>query len=148
MSDNWGHDSPRPAHQEIHSEAIFLAEQKLIVVVDDDPDILQSLELLLSGCGYHTKLFALAAEFLSAAPTLEAACLVVDIHLGEISGLELVRTLCVEGFTLPVIFITGSRDELHQRQAMELGCAAFLLKPFPAEQLIEAVAKAIGSQLN
>jgi len=125
-----------------------LAEQKLFVVVDDDPDILQSLELLLSGCGYHTKLFALAAEFLSAAPTLEAACLVVDIQLGEISGLELVRALYAQGCELPVIFVTGSHDELHRRQAMELGCAAFLLKPFSAEQLIEAVAKAIGSQLN
>jgi FixJ family two-component response regulator len=146
-SDNWPWLA-KTSSKKIHSEAIFLAEQKLIVVVDDDPDILQSLELLLSGCGYHTKLFALAAEFLSAAPTLEVACLVVDIHLGEMSGLELVRALCARGFALPVIFITGSRDELHRRQAMELGCAAFLLKPFPAEQLIEAVAKAIGSKLN
>ena len=120
----------------------------MIVVIDDDLEILHSLELMLSLCGYHTKLFASAEEFLSAAPTLEAACLVVDIHLGEISGLELVRALCAQGFAVPVIFITGSRDELHRRQAMELGCAAFLLKPFSAEQLIEAVAKAVGSQLN
>jgi FixJ family two-component response regulator len=49
---------------------------------------------------------------------------------------------------VPVIFITGSQDELHRRQAMELGCAAFLLKPFSAEQLIETVRKAIGSKLN
>jgi FixJ family two-component response regulator len=125
-----------------------LAEEKLISVVDDDPDVLQSAELLLSAWGYHTKLFASAADFLGAASTLEAACLVIDIHLGEISGLELVRALCAQGFASPVIFITGSRDELHRRQAMELGCAAFLLKPFSAEGLIEAVAKAIGSKLN
>jgi FixJ family two-component response regulator len=72
----------------------------------------------------------------------------VDIQLGDISGVELVRTLYSQGCELPVIFITGSRDELHQRQAMELGCAAFLLKPFSAEGLIEAVRKAIGSKLN
>jgi FixJ family two-component response regulator len=60
----------------------------------------------------------------------------------------LVRALCAQGFALPVIFITGSHDELHRRQAMELGCAAFLLKPFSAERLIEAVRKAIGSKLN
>jgi len=125
-----------------------VAEQKLIAVVDDDPDILQSLELQLSSCGYHPKLFASAEDVLSAAPNLEAACLVVDIHLGEISGLELVRTLCERGFASPVIFITGSQDELHRQQAMQLGCAAFLLKPFSAERLIEAVEKAIGSKPN
>jgi FixJ family two-component response regulator len=125
-----------------------LAEQKVIVVIDDDLGILESLELVLSSCGHHTELFASAEEFLSAAPTLEAACLVVDIQLGDISGVELVRTLCAQGFALPVIFITGSPDELHQRQAIELGCAAFLLKPFSAERLIETVRKAIGSKRN
>jgi FixJ family two-component response regulator len=125
-----------------------LAEQKVIVVIDDDLDILLSLELMLSLCGYDTKLFASAEEFLGAAPTLEASCLIVDIQLGEISGLELVRALYAQGCELPVIFITGSRDELHRRQAMELGCAAFLLKPFSAERLIETVRKAIGSKLN
>ena len=125
-----------------------MSEQNVIVVVDDDPDILHSLELVLSLCGYHVELFASAEEFLRAAPTLEAACLVVDIQLGEISGVELIRALCAEGFEVPVIFITGSHDELHRRQAMELGCAAFLLKPFSAERLIETVRKAIGSKLN
>jgi len=125
-----------------------LAEQKVIVVIDDDLDILHSLELVLSLCGYHTKLFASAEEFLCAAPTLEAACLVVDIQLGDISGLDLVHALYAQGCELPVIFITGSQDELHRRQAIEIGCTAFLLKPFSAERLIEAVKKAIGSKLN
>jgi FixJ family two-component response regulator len=127
---------------------VFLAEQKVIAVIDDDLGILASVELVLSSCGYHTELFASAEEFISAAPTLEAACLVVDIQLGEISGVELIRALCLEGFAVPVIFITGSHDDLHRRQAMELGCAAFLLKPFSAERLIETVRKAIGSKLN
>jgi FixJ family two-component response regulator len=125
-----------------------LAEQKVIAVIDDDLGILASVELVLSSCGYHTELFASAEEFISAAPSLEAACLVVDIQLGEFSGVELIRALCLEGFAVPVIFITGSHDDLHRRQAMELGCAAFLLKPFSAERLIETVRKAIGSKLN
>jgi FixJ family two-component response regulator len=140
-------DLPRPTFK-IHSGTSFLPEQKVIAVIDDDLGILESLELVLSSCGYHTELFASAEEFFYAAPTLEAACLVVDIELGDISGVELVRALCTEGFTLPVIFITGSHDELHRRQAMELGCAAFLLKPFSAERLIETVREAIGSKLN
>jgi len=118
------------------------------VIIDDDLEILHSLELILSLCGYHIKLFTSAEEFLCAAPTIEAACLVVEIHLGEISGLDLIRALHAEGCELPVIFITGSRDELHRRRATELGCAGFLLKPFSAERLIQAVRKAIGSKLN
>jgi FixJ family two-component response regulator len=85
-------ESPRPTLQYPFG-ALFLAEQKVVVVIDDDLGILASLELLLSSRGYHTELFASAEEFLSGAATLEAACLVVDIQLGEISGLELVRAL-------------------------------------------------------
>jgi len=123
----------------------ILAEHKTIAVVDNNLHILQCLDLLLSSCGYHSKLFASAEEFLSAAPTVGAACLIVDIQLGNVSGLQLVRTLSAQGFALPVIFITASWNELHRREAMELGCAAFFLKPFSPERLIEAVAKAIGS---
>jgi len=121
---------------------------QVIAVIDDDVDILHSLELILSLCGYHSKLFASAEEFFSAVPTLEVACLIVDIQLGDISGVELVRALYAQGCEVPVIFITGSRDELHRRQAIELGCAAFLLKPFSAERLIDTVRTAIGSKLN
>src|SRR5262245_21705414 len=106
------------------------------------------LDLLLSSYVYHCKLFASGEEFLSAAPTLGAPCLIVDIHLGKVSGLELVRALCVQGFASPLIFITASWNELHRRRALDLGCAAFFLKPFSPERLIEAVAKAIGSKLN
>jgi FixJ family two-component response regulator len=120
----------------------------MIAVVDNDLHILQCLDLLLSSCGYHSKLFASGEEFLSAAPTLGAACLILDIQLGNVSGLELVRALSAQGVALPVIFITASCNELHRRQAIELGCAAFFLKPFSPERLIEAVAKATGSKLN
>jgi FixJ family two-component response regulator len=125
-----------------------LARHNLIVVIDDDLAILESLEQLLSSFGYQTELFESAEEFLSVASILEPTCLIVDIQLGNISGLELVRALRAHGFTSPVIFITDSHDELHRQQAMELGCVAFLLKPFSAEQLIEPVKKAIASMLN
>jgi FixJ family two-component response regulator len=125
-----------------------LAKQKVIAVIDDDLGILESLELMLLSCGYHAEMFVSADDFLNAAPTLQAQCLIVDLQLGDVSGMELVRALCAQGFTLPVIFITGSHDELQRRRAMKLGCAAFLLKPFSEERLIEAVAKAIGSKPN
>jgi CheY-like chemotaxis protein len=118
----------------------------VIAVIDDDPDILEALELILSSSGYRPALFASAEEFFKAAATSDAACLVVDIQLGGISGVELGRQLSASGFTFPIIFVTGSRDELHRRQAMDCGCVAFLLKPFSADRLIEAVTRAIDSE--
>ena len=123
-------------------------KRNVIAVVDDDLGILDAIELILSSYGYHTELFASAEEFLSAAATSQAACLVVDIQLGDISGVEMVRRLSATGFTFPIIFITGSQDELHRRQAMDVGCVAFLLKPFPADGLIEAIRRAISLKLD
>ena len=111
----------------------------VIAIIDDDPDLLEALDLMLSAHRYRPALFASAEEFLGVAATSEAACLVVDIQLGGISGVELGRQLFASGFTFPIIFMTGSRDELHRRQAMDFGCVAFLLKPFPEDRLIEAI---------
>ena len=118
----------------------------VIAVIDDDPELLEALDIMLSSCGYRPELFASAEEFLNVAATSNAACVVVDIQLGGISGVELGRQLSAKGFTFPIIFITGSRDELHRQQAIDLGCVAFLLKPFPSDRLIEAITSAIGSQ--
>jgi len=117
-----------------------------IAIIDDDPEILEALDLTLSSHGYRSALFASAEDFLDTAATSEAACLVVDIQLGGVSGVELGRQLSASGFTFPIIFMTGSRDELHRRQAMDCGCVAFLLKPFPADRLIEAITSAIDSK--
>jgi FixJ family two-component response regulator len=125
-----------------------LARHNLIAVVDDDLGTLEYLEQLLSSFGFQTEVFESAEEFVSAASVLDPACLILDIQLGNISGLDLVRALRAEGFAVPVIFITDSPDERHRRQAMALGCVAFLVKPFSEEQLIEPVRKAIGSKLN
>ena len=123
-------------------------ERNAIAVVDDDPEIRDGLELLLSSYGYRTLVFASAKEFLSAAATAEPACLVLDIQLGDSSGIELGRRLSAMGCTLPIIFITGSQDKRLRRQAMALGCVAFLLKPLSADRLIEAITRAVGSKLH
>jgi len=119
--------------------------QKTIAVIDDDPGVRSALARLLSAIGYPTETFGSAGEFLRAAPISDVACIVVDVGLGNTSGLELVRELSVSGLGFPVIFITSAEDEAIQRQAAELGCIAFLLKPFPADRLVEAVKKATGS---
>lgn len=110
-----------------------------IAVIDDDAGTRDAVRALLSAYGYDAELFASAEEFLCAAATSKATCLVVDIQLGGTSGLELARQLAAAGFDFPIIFMTGSLEESFERQARALGCVAFLHKPFAADQLLKAV---------
>ena len=123
-------------------------QQYVISVVVLDPETLQMIDLMLLSWGYLTELYASAEEFLSAAATSEAACIVIDIHLGDISGVDLAIRLAAMGFKVPVIIITESQDEQHRQGAMDFGSTAFLLKPFPADRLSEAIRKAIGLKLH
>jgi FixJ family two-component response regulator len=120
--------------------------QNIVAIVDDDPEVRNGLEQLFSSLGYRTELYASAEAFITATSETEASCLVVDVHLGDISGIELGRHLLVSGFAFPTIFMTGSRDETLRKQAMDLGAVAYFHKPFPIDSLIEAVKKAIALQ--
>jgi FixJ family two-component response regulator len=122
--------------------------QDVIAVVDDDPDMREALADLLSAYGYLTEEFASAEQFLGAVKTSKATCLVVDLQLGGISGVDLVRQLFATGCKLPVIFVTGCQDDTLCKQARDLGCVAFLKKPFQADQLISAVAQAMESNAD
>jgi FixJ family two-component response regulator len=99
---------------------------------------------LLSAAGYLTELFASAEAFLQTAATSEAGCAVVDIQLGDISGLEMGRQLAAAGHKFPIIFMTAIDDEKIHSQAIAFGCVAYLQKPFPANLLIQAIIKATG----
>jgi len=118
--------------------------QEIVAVVDDDREMRMSIASLLSACGYGTETFDSATAFLNAAEASQATCLVVDIQLGDISGLELARQLAVDGFMYPIIFMTARDDESIRRQAAAAGGVGFLSKPFPEQLLIEAITKAIG----
>ena len=98
---------------------------------------------LLSAFGYVIYTFNSAEAFLGVAATSKAKCLVVDIQLGDISGVELARQLADAGFKFPIIFMTALDDEAILRQAEQLGCVAYLRKPFAADLLIEAIVRAI-----
>ena len=117
--------------------------QKIVAVIDDDEEMRESVAHLLSSCGYGTESFDSAEAFLSAVATSKAACLVVDIQLGNISGLEMARQLTADGYKHPIIFITGLNDEIIRNQAAAAGGIAFLNKPFPAKMLLDAVKGAI-----
>ena len=122
-----------------------MADQcKVIAVVDDDPTFQKAIASLLTSYGFATRVFASAEAFLDSHAANEAACLVLDIHLSGMSGLELRQRLKAGGSQLPVIFITAADDAI-QTQATKAGCVACLHKPFAADSLISAINLAIGA---
>jgi FixJ family two-component response regulator len=118
--------------------------QKIVAVVDDDPEMRAAMASLLSSYGYRAETFDSAETFLTCVSTSKATCLVVDIQLGDISGVELANQLVADGYTYPIIFMTGLDDELIRKQADAAGGVAFLHKPFPARMLFDAIEKALG----
>ena len=117
--------------------------RKIVAVVDDDPSMLNAAETLLDAQGFATMVFASAEEFLGRGAATQVDCLLLDIHLGGLSGIELRHRLKDSGSTLPIIFMTALDDEAMVEQAVKAGCVACLRKPFQARQLIEAIKKAV-----
>jgi FixJ family two-component response regulator len=118
-----------------------------IALVDDDALFRDSLASLLELSGIAVEQYDTGEDFLAAAAEdCRAACVVIDVQLGGITGLELAGQLPEVGFHRPVILMTGSIEPSFERQAHELGCAAFLRKPFRRDALIEAIMAATASQ--
>jgi FixJ family two-component response regulator len=115
---------------------------KTVAIVDDDPLMLRGVVRLLSAHGFGTQAFASAEAFLENKNPKAAACLVLDINLGGISGIELRRQLKASGSQVPVIFITASEDRATREDAAAAGYFAYLGKPFGASQLVDAVTRA------
>lgn len=119
-----------------------LKPQRIVAIIDDDPGLLISLSDLLDARGFGTSLFASAEDWLDRGPSGDVDCMLVDVHLGGISGIELQRRLTASGSKVPVIFMTARYDEATRSQALEAGGVALLCKPFPTAQLIEAIENA------
>jgi len=117
-----------------------------IAVIDDSEIMRDAMVHLLCSAGFGVEQYASAAEFLAAADISQATCLVVDVELGDMTGIEMVRDLYDGGYSLPVIFMTGSPNEEFRRAGAALGCSAFLAKPFPAEKMLQAIDRAIASE--
>ena len=114
-----------------------------VAIIDDDAGLRVALKRLLATEGYRTQLFSSADEFLREANASESDCLIIDVHLPNMSGVELARLLRTNGVLLPTIFITGSDDPTIRAEASALGCVAFLLKPFLPTRLLAAVDLAV-----
>ena len=118
-----------------HSATIFL--------VDDEPSVLRGLSRLLRSAGWPSAMFSSAAEFLNRFDPAAAGCLVLDVSMPELDGLELQRRLTEKGCLLPIIFLTGHGDIPTSVRAMKAGAVDFLTKPVRDEDLLKAVRLAV-----
>ena len=118
--------------------------ERHVFVVDDDESVRTSLATLLESDGYSVESFASAAEFLTRAPNVGPACLVLDVRLPGLDGLALQRQLTERGRIEQIVFITGYGNIPMGIQAMKRGAVDFLPKPFEAHALLNAVAQAIA----
>ena len=116
----------------------------LVYIVDDDDAVRDSLDLLLSAAGYETHTFESADAFLAAPPKAAGGCLLSDIRMPGMSGLELMVALQERGASCPVVLITGHGDVPMAVEAMKRGAHDFIEKPFDDERLVAAVCSALA----
>ena len=115
----------------------------LICIVDDDSSVLEAMVGLIESAGYRVIGFRTTADFLEWPQILSATCLIVDVMMPAISGLELHRLLTAKGYRIPTIFITAYDDEDLRIRAFKAGAAGFLLKPFGDESLFHTIRSAL-----
>jgi FixJ family two-component response regulator len=125
------------------SAAAKSQQMPTVFVVDDDISVRESLELLIKFAGWQPETFASAGEFLEHPRTTMPSCLVLDISLPDLNGLELQKLIASERTDMPIIFITGHGDVPMTVQAMKGGAVEFLTKPFDDEVLLSAIRHAI-----
>jgi FixJ family two-component response regulator len=120
-----------------------VTSQPIVVVVDDDPRIRESLESLIESAGMKTRVFSLAQDFLHGDLLAEASCLVTDVRMPGMDGLELQRRVRLERPELPVIFITAHYEDKIERCAIAQGATFFVRKPLDADELLRAIKLAV-----
>src|ERR1700678_2787422 len=116
---------------------------KFIAIVDDDESVQSALQDLMEADGLSARCFGSAEEFLESGLHRRAACLIVDIRMPGMSGLELQARLKADRFNIPIIFITAHGDARVRMQAMKEGAAEFLVKPFDDQVLLDRVRAAL-----
>ena len=123
-------------------EVACLPERNLVFVVDDDAMMLKSVARLLRQLGYDSVLFPSAEAFANHGDFDRAICVVLDVNLGDVSGIDLRQRLKEANISVPVIYITGNDSPAVRRAAHQSGCLAYLTKPFSAKSLMEPLHRA------
>jgi two-component system, LuxR family, response regulator FixJ len=122
-----------------------VAENATIFILDDDAAVRDSLGMLIESAGYRVETFASAREFLARTPFPPQACLLLDVHMPEMSGLQLQDELARRGLNLPVIVMTGQADVPVAVRAMKAGALDFIEKPFSDALILESIRNALTS---
>jgi FixJ family two-component response regulator len=125
-----------------------LPPKPIVFVVDDDVSVRESLELLIGAAGWQPELFESAQAFLKHSAASVPNCLVLDISLPGLNGLDLQKRVMAERPEMPIIFITGHGDVPKTVQAMKAGAVEFLTKPFPDDVLLGAIHQALERSKN
>ena len=118
-------------------------ETPVVFVVDDDVSVRESLELLIRSAGWQPETFESAREFLSRPRALVPNCLILDVNLPDLNGLDLQKLVSVERTDMPIIFVTGYGDVPMTVKAMKAGAVEFLTKPFSDDVLLAAIEQAL-----
>src|SRR5215203_1751287 len=114
-------------------------DAEVIAIIEDDPGMRASLVRLLSSMGYHTELYDSAEAFLASVDSCKAGCLIIDVDLVAMSGMELARHPAVVALKRPIILQSARDGAELRKQAFALGCAAVLCKPYAATELLSAL---------
>lgn len=119
-------------------------QQSTVFVVDDDPAICEAVTRLIKSVGLRVETFGTTRDYLAAKRPDGPACLVLDVRLPDVSGLEFQRELAQSGIPIPIIFITGHGDIPMTVRAMKAGAVEFLAKPFRGQELLDAIQEALA----
>jgi len=120
--------------------------QFIVMIVDDDESIRRAARRLIKSYGFPVETFASAEDFLSSGRLHETACLVLDVQMPGLNGLELQSRLITDGHQVPIIFITAFNDENARAQALKAGELGYLVKPFEEADLLTAINVALRRQ--
>ncbi|HZV67620.1 MAG TPA: response regulator [Telluria sp.] len=119
----------------------MIKAKPVVAIVENDGAMLKALERLLRASGYASELFASAELYLERSAQPAVGCLILDIDLGGISGIELQQRLVSAGAAPPIIFVTSQVDTDYRAKALALGCLAYLRKPFASHELLQALGR-------
>jgi two-component system, LuxR family, response regulator FixJ len=123
-------------------------DTQIVSIVDDDQSLRRSLRNLLTSVGFRVETFASAEDFLSSNQQENPGCLVLDLRMGGMNGLDLLRHLAATGSRIPVVILTAHSDDEARQRSLEAGAVAFLGKPFHPDTLLDAVRQALIRRLD
>jgi FixJ family two-component response regulator len=123
---------------------VELAKAHVIAIIDDDPSAREATQRLVRSLGYKTQVFSSAEEYLESENGWHSSCLITDLHMPGMSGIDLQDRLIADGRCVPVIFVTAYFEEQVEAQAMEAGAFGFLRKPFDDQSFVACLDRALS----